>query len=184
MLVQNFHVKSIWTFVLCGQFLYPEQWTKTEFFDPLPPHLVHVVIDWPLRNVFSQIVHIFFYIGDINEENAKKLLIQLENDIHLDYNPIQLDTIEIELENDMRAIEMTPSEIDLENDLKWDPDLRTFTEWTLCNWHGFTKVLDVTIFLDNMWTNCLSKWSNYPNSIGEKNKKPLTIRFYLDTWGT
>jgi len=50
--------------------------------------------------------------GDINEENAKELLIQLENDIHLDYNPIQLDTIEIELENDMRAIEMTPSEID------------------------------------------------------------------------
>jgi len=56
--------------------------------------------------------------GDINEENAKELLIQLENDIHLDYNPIQLDTIEIELENDMRAIEMTPAEIDLENDLK------------------------------------------------------------------
>ena len=57
-----------------------------------------------------------FYVGDINEENAKELLIQLENDIHLDYNPIQLDTIEIELENDMRAIEMTPS--DLENDLR------------------------------------------------------------------
>ena len=54
----------------------------------------------------------FFFIDDVNEENAKKLLIQLENDIHLDYNPIQLDTIEIELENDMRAIEMTPSEID------------------------------------------------------------------------
>ena len=58
------------------------------------------------------------FIGDINEENAKELLIQLENDIHLDYNPIQLNTIEIELENDMRAIEMTPAEIDLENDLR------------------------------------------------------------------
>ena len=71
------------------------------------------IIDWPLRNVYHRL---FFYIGDINEENAKELLIQLENDIHLDYNPIQLDTIEIELENDMRAIEMTPS--DLENDLR------------------------------------------------------------------
>ena len=59
-----------------------------------------------------------FFTGDINEGNAKELLIQLENDIHLDYNPIQLNTIEIELENDMRAIEMTPAEIDLENDLR------------------------------------------------------------------
>ena len=89
-----------------------------------------------LRNVCHRL-QTYFFIGDINEENAKELLIQLENDIHLDYNPIQLDTIEIELENDMRAIEMTPSESDLENDLEWDPDLRTYTEYTLCNWHGF-----------------------------------------------
>ena len=33
---------------LCGQFLYPERGQKQTFFDPLPPHLVHVVIEWPL----------------------------------------------------------------------------------------------------------------------------------------
>ena len=71
----------------------------------------------PLGMFITDYTRIYvFYVGDINEENAKELLIQLENDIHLDYNPIQLDTIEIELENDMRAIEMTPS--DLENDLR------------------------------------------------------------------
>ena len=32
---------------LCGQFLYPEHGQKQTFFDPLPPHLVHVVIEWP-----------------------------------------------------------------------------------------------------------------------------------------
>jgi hypothetical protein len=69
------------------------------------------------RNVCHRL-QTYFFIGDINEGNAKELLIQLENDIHLDYNPIQLNTIEIELENDMRAIEMTPAEIDLENDLR------------------------------------------------------------------
>ena len=72
---------------------------------------------WHRWKCLSQFTNIFF-IGDINEGNAKELLIQLENDIHLDYNPIQLNTIEIELENDMRAIEMTPAEIDLENDLR------------------------------------------------------------------
>ena len=85
---------------------------------------------WHRWKCLSQFTNIFF-IGDINEGNAKELLIQLENDIHLDYNPIQLNTIEIELENDMRAIEMTPAEIDLENDLRWDPDLRTFIDRTL-----------------------------------------------------
>ena len=33
---------------LRGQFLYPERGEKQTFFDPLPPHLVHVVIEWPL----------------------------------------------------------------------------------------------------------------------------------------
>ena len=33
---------------LRGQFLYPERGQKQTFFDPLPPHLVHVVIEWPL----------------------------------------------------------------------------------------------------------------------------------------
>ena len=30
---------------LLGQFLYPERGQKQTFFDPLPPHLVHVVIE-------------------------------------------------------------------------------------------------------------------------------------------
>ena len=34
-----------------GQFLYPEREQKQTFFDPLPPHLVHVVIEWPLRTI-------------------------------------------------------------------------------------------------------------------------------------
>ena len=33
---------------LRGQFLYPEHGQKQTFFDPFPPHLVHVVIEWPL----------------------------------------------------------------------------------------------------------------------------------------
>ena len=35
---------------LPGQFLYPERGQKQTFFDPLlppPPHLIHVVIEWP-----------------------------------------------------------------------------------------------------------------------------------------
>ena len=97
-------------------------------------------------------------------------MIQLENDIHLDYNPIQLDTIEIELENDMRAIEMTPAEIDLENDLKWDPDLRTFIDWTLCNWHVFSKVLDVTIFFYKIWPFfCQYMWTMWRLQMSKKN---------------
>ena len=34
---------------LCGQFLYPERGQKQRLFDLLPPHLVHVVIEWPPR---------------------------------------------------------------------------------------------------------------------------------------
>ena len=34
--------------VMCGQFLYPERGQKQTLFDPLPPHLVHVVINGPL----------------------------------------------------------------------------------------------------------------------------------------
>ena len=33
---------------LRGQFLYPEREQNKTFFGPLPPHLVHVVIKWPL----------------------------------------------------------------------------------------------------------------------------------------
>ena len=33
---------------LRGQFLYPVRGQKQTFFDPLHPHLVHVVIEWPL----------------------------------------------------------------------------------------------------------------------------------------
>ncbi len=35
---------------LRGQFLYPKRGQKQTFFDPLPPHLAHVVIEWPLRD--------------------------------------------------------------------------------------------------------------------------------------
>ena len=34
---------------LRGQFLYLEHGQKQTFFDPLPPHLVHVVIECPLK---------------------------------------------------------------------------------------------------------------------------------------
>ena len=34
-----------------------------------------------------------------------------------------------------------------------------------------------------IYTNSLSKWSNYPNSIREKYQTPWTIRFYLVTSG-
>ena len=39
---------------LCGQFLYPERGQKQTFFDPLPPHLVHVVIECPLITIMGQ----------------------------------------------------------------------------------------------------------------------------------
>ena len=35
-------------FPLSGQFLYPERGQKQTFFGPLTPHLVNVVIEWPL----------------------------------------------------------------------------------------------------------------------------------------
>ena len=33
---------------LRGHFFYPERGQRQTFFDPHPPHLVHVVIEWPL----------------------------------------------------------------------------------------------------------------------------------------
>ena len=42
-----------------GQFLYPEHGQKQTFFDPLPPHLVHVVIEWPLCLILT-IYFLFF----------------------------------------------------------------------------------------------------------------------------
>ena len=36
------HSTTTWTVFV------PRAWTKTDIFDPLPPHLVHVVIEWPL----------------------------------------------------------------------------------------------------------------------------------------
>ena len=49
-------------------------------------------------------MYFFLLLGEINDENASKLLLRLENDIHLDYNPIQLKTIEIDLEKDLDEI--------------------------------------------------------------------------------
>ena len=43
---QNFAI--FWPPPLRGQFLYPEHGQKQTFFDPLPPHLVHVIIEWSL----------------------------------------------------------------------------------------------------------------------------------------
>ena len=37
---------------MCRQFLYPEHGQKQTFFDPFPPHLVHIVIECPLTNLF------------------------------------------------------------------------------------------------------------------------------------
>ena len=42
---QNFAIPSpTWTVFI------PWAWTKTDIFDPLPPHLVHVVIEWSLMH--------------------------------------------------------------------------------------------------------------------------------------
>ena len=38
--------------LLRGQFLYSERGQKQTFFDPSPPHFVHVVIEWPLYLLF------------------------------------------------------------------------------------------------------------------------------------
>ena len=44
---------------LHGQFLYPERGQKQTFFDPLlPPHLVHVVIEWPLIEIANRVTYI------------------------------------------------------------------------------------------------------------------------------
>ena len=40
------------TVPLRGQFLYSELGQKQTFFDTLPPHLIHVVIEWPLGLVY------------------------------------------------------------------------------------------------------------------------------------
>ena len=50
------HSTTTWTefcHFLRGQFLYPKRRQKQTFFDPLPPHLVHVVIKCPLMQLFS-----------------------------------------------------------------------------------------------------------------------------------
>ena len=49
--IQQLRGQNFGTFLpspLCEQFLYRERGQKQTFFDPLPPHLVHVVIDCPL----------------------------------------------------------------------------------------------------------------------------------------
>ena len=42
--------------------------------------------------------------GDVNVDNAEKLLNILENNIHLEYNPDLLRTVEIDLENELTVI--------------------------------------------------------------------------------
>ena len=46
--IQQLRGQNFPFFDLHGQFLYPERGQKQTFFDPLPPHLVHVVIEWHL----------------------------------------------------------------------------------------------------------------------------------------
>ena len=53
------HTATTWTEIcpfltpfLRRQFLYPERGQKQTFFDPFPPHLVHVVIECPLADQF------------------------------------------------------------------------------------------------------------------------------------
>ena len=48
---------------LRGQFLYPVCGQKQTFFDPPPPHLVHVVIEWPL---ISCLIYISNFRSNIN----------------------------------------------------------------------------------------------------------------------
>ena len=40
--------------LLRGQFLYPERGQKQTFFDPLPPRIVHLVIEWPLMKIQAE----------------------------------------------------------------------------------------------------------------------------------
>ena len=41
---------------LRGNCLYPERGQKQTFFDPLPPHFIHVVIEWPLAILVVRII--------------------------------------------------------------------------------------------------------------------------------
>ena len=46
---QNFAIYFLTPPPGVDSFLYPERGQKQTFFDPLPPHLVHVVIEYPLK---------------------------------------------------------------------------------------------------------------------------------------
>ena len=48
---------------LRGKFLYPERGQKQTFLTPSPPHLVHVVIEWPL---ISCLIYISNFRSNIN----------------------------------------------------------------------------------------------------------------------
>ena len=51
------HSTTTWPFFdppPSGQFFYPERGQKQTFLDPLPPHLVHVVIECPKLFFFFQ----------------------------------------------------------------------------------------------------------------------------------
>ena len=51
---------------LRGQFLHPVRGQNQTFFDLIPPHLVHVVIEWPLKKCQRQNCLLTFYtIGSI-----------------------------------------------------------------------------------------------------------------------
>ena len=55
-----------------GQFLYPERGQKQTFFDPLPPHLVHVVIECPLIIYTCSIIK-FFDLNSFQRLGQKSL---------------------------------------------------------------------------------------------------------------
>ena len=49
---------------LCGQFLYPEHGQKQTFLTPSPPHIVHVVIEYPLSEI-KLYLFFLFVVGSI-----------------------------------------------------------------------------------------------------------------------
>ena len=66
----------------------PWAWTKTDIFDPLPPHLFHVVIEWPLIELSSMMDAIEFkrmLVTLVERSEAPKQLKKLELYLHTFY---------------------------------------------------------------------------------------------------